>query len=102
VTAGDQQEPLTRKAYQDVPSVCSVGLLPPQSFAEKLSGSTVGLSNPCRVDAQRRRSAAAMAESAGDRAEVDAGREQLGGRVVTQRAEVAADAQLGAHPRVAV
>jgi hypothetical protein len=42
-------------------------------------GPLASLVNPCRVDLQRSGSAAAVAESAGDCSDIDAGRDEFGG-----------------------
>src|SRR5512132_1248931 len=57
----------------------------------------VGLAHPGGVMAQRN-AAVAVPESAGDRSQVDASREQLGCRIVAQRVQVRIDAEAIREP----
>lgn len=53
-----------------------------EATAEDLDGATVGCADPGGVDAQDGGSASAMAEPAGDRAQVHPGDDRFGGGVV--------------------
>ena len=64
--------------------------------------STVRFVNPTRVDPERSSAPASVSETSGDRAHIDAGGDELGRRVVTQRVQAGApQPELDRQPAVA-
>jgi hypothetical protein len=82
--------------------ICASGRTCGHAAANRTCGALVGLRGPGGEDAERGGAAAAVAEAAGDGADVNAGADQFGGAVVPQILQSGVNAEAGGHPLVAL